>query len=195
MFFQDKKLCDEANEAIFQICCKNPDFRQVIPNFWALLTLAHNDFCYSAVAHILIPSVNLAFRPKSGFKNKCRSRVGFGLVTSDRVRAWKWGPFTTLCGCVGRGQKAEIERIHPPPTNSKNRLKSFCEVGLEILVGVGLHAWCPVALKICRFFKKRKSERKIFIVFVTLSDLNKTSNRAVTKGAARGGGWGAQAPP
>jgi len=26
-------------------------------------------FCYSAVAHILTPSVNLAFRPKSGFKN------------------------------------------------------------------------------------------------------------------------------
>jgi len=46
--------------------------------------------------------------------------------------------------------------IHPPPTNSKNRLKSFCEVdyanyrlnvsaagkriSMEILVGVGLHA-------------------------------------------------------
>jgi len=34
--------------------------------------------------------------------------------------------------------------------------------------------------KICIFFKKRKSARKIFIVLVTLSDLNKTSNRAVT---------------
>jgi len=50
-----------------------------------------------------------------------------------------------------------------PPTNSKNRLKSFCEGGcanfrpnvfaagmrisMEILVGVGLHEWCPVALK------------------------------------------------
>ena len=32
-------------------------------------TPAHNVFCYSAVAHILTPSVNLAFRPKSGFKN------------------------------------------------------------------------------------------------------------------------------
>jgi len=46
--------------------------------------------------------------------------------------------------------------MRPPPTNSKNRLKSFCEVGyanlrpndfaagkwisMEILVGVGLHA-------------------------------------------------------
>jgi len=34
--------------------------------------------------------------------------------------------------------------------------------------------------KICSFFKKRKCARKIFIVFVTLSDMNKTSNRAVT---------------
>jgi len=28
MFLQHKKQCDEANETIFQICCKNPDFRQ-----------------------------------------------------------------------------------------------------------------------------------------------------------------------
>jgi len=34
--------------------------------------------------------------------------------------------------------------------------------------------------KICSFFKKRKCARKIFIVFVTLSDLNKTSNRVAT---------------
>jgi len=34
--------------------------------------------------------------------------------------------------------------------------------------------------KICSFFKKRKCARKIFIVFVTSSDFNKTSNRAVT---------------
>jgi len=73
------------------------------------------------------------------------------------------GPFTTLCGYVYRGQQGEIERIHPPPTNSKNILKSFCEVGyanfrpniiaackrisVEILVGVEMDAWCPVALK------------------------------------------------
>jgi len=118
------------------------------------------------------------------------------MSVSNRVRASKWGPFTTLCGYVGRGQQGEIERtVHPPPTNSKNRLKSFCEVGyanfspnvivagkrisMEILVVVGLHAWSPVAFKICSFFKKRKSERKILIVFVTLSDLNKTSNRDV----------------
>jgi len=36
-------------------------------------------FCYSAVAHILAPSVNLAFRPKTGFRNKCRARAGFRL--------------------------------------------------------------------------------------------------------------------
>jgi len=33
---------------------------------------------------------------------------------------------------------------------------------------------------ICSFFKKRKCARKIFIVFVTQSNLNKISNRAVT---------------
>jgi len=42
-------------------------------------TPAHNVFCYSAVAHILTSSVNLAFRPKSGFKNKCRAPTVFGL--------------------------------------------------------------------------------------------------------------------
>jgi len=46
----------------------------------------HNVFCYSAVAHILTPSVNLAFGSKSGFKNKCRARAGFGLVISGSCR-------------------------------------------------------------------------------------------------------------
>jgi len=61
-----------------------------------------------------------------------------------------------LCGFVCREQQEEIERIHPPPTSTKNRLKSFCEVGyanfkpnvfvagkrisMEILVEVALHA-------------------------------------------------------
>ena len=49
----------------------------------------HNVFCCPAVAHILTPSVNLAFGRKSGFKNKCRARAGFGLVIlgSSRVQA------------------------------------------------------------------------------------------------------------
>jgi len=34
--------------------------------------------------------------------------------------------------------------------------------------------------RICSFFNKRKCVRKIFIVFVTSSGLDKTSNRAVT---------------
>jgi len=88
-----------------------------------------------------------------------------------------------VCGYVCRGQQGEIERIHPPTTNSKNRLKFF-EVGyaifrpsvfaagkrmsVEILVGVGLHARCPVALT--RLFKKRKCGRKIFIVFAAFSE-------------------------
>jgi len=111
--------------------------------------------------------------------SKCRALAGFGLVISGsgRVQASKWGPFTTLCGYVCRGQQGEIERIHPPPTNSKKRLKSFCEVGyanfrpnvfgagkrisMEILVGVVLHAWCPVALKrFVAFTKSRNVQEK-----------------------------------
>jgi len=81
------------------------------------------------------------------------------------------GPFTTLCGYVGRGQQGEIESIYPPPTNRKKRLKSFCEVGygnfrpnvfaagkrisMEILAGVGQHARCPVALKRFVAFSKK----------------------------------------
>ena len=54
-------------------------------------------------------------------------------------------------------------------------------ISVEVLVGVGLHAMMPSRFKkICNFFRKRKCAREIFIVFVTLSDLNKTSNRAVT---------------
>jgi len=61
-----------------------------------------------------------------------------------------------MCGYVCKVQQREIERIHPPPTDSKNRLKSFREVGyanfrpnvfaagkrisVEVLVWVGLHA-------------------------------------------------------
>jgi len=45
-------------------------------------TPAHKVFCCYAVVHILTPSVNMAFRLKSGFKNKYRARAGFGFVIS-----------------------------------------------------------------------------------------------------------------
>jgi len=63
-----------------------PDYANVLVKVAAILgvmnsvpatTPSHNVFCYSAVAHILTPLVNLAFRPKSGFKNKCRARSEF----------------------------------------------------------------------------------------------------------------------
>jgi len=41
---------------------------------------------YSAVTHILTPSVNLVFGPKLGFKNKCRAPAVFGLVISGSGR-------------------------------------------------------------------------------------------------------------
>jgi len=68
-----------------------PDYANVLVKVVAIFgvinpvpatTPAHKVFCYSAVAHILTPSVNWAFRPKSGFKNKCRARAGFGFVIS-----------------------------------------------------------------------------------------------------------------
>jgi len=37
IFFQHEKQCDETNESSFQTCCKNPNFRQVVLNFWARL--------------------------------------------------------------------------------------------------------------------------------------------------------------
>ena len=77
-----------------------------------------------------------------------------------------------------QGPTRGVERIHPPPTNSKNRSKSFCEVGyanfmpnvfaagkkvsMEILVGVGMHAQCPVALKrFVAFSKNGNVQEKI----------------------------------
>ena len=54
-------------------------------------TTPANVFCYSAVAHIATPLVNSASRPKSGFKNKFRTRAVFRLVISGsgRVQASK----------------------------------------------------------------------------------------------------------
>ena len=62
------------------------------------VTPLHYIFWYTTVAHIRTHSVNSAFGPKSGFKNKRQARAGLWLVMSDagRVRACKWGPFTTL---------------------------------------------------------------------------------------------------
>jgi len=71
---------------------KSPLMKIFCVRHWPAAVPEHNVFCYSAVAHILTPSVNLAFGPKSGFKNKCRVRPGFGLVISGsgRVQASKW---------------------------------------------------------------------------------------------------------
>jgi len=81
-------------------------------------TPAHNVFCYSAVAHIFTPLVTLAFGPKSGFKNKCLARAGFGIEISGsgRVQVSKGGPFTILCGNVCRGNKRRLKGfiLHPP---------------------------------------------------------------------------------
>ena len=106
---------------------------QIMPMFWSKCKVvaifsvinrvpatipAHNVFCYSAVAHIFTPLVTMAFGSKSGFKNKCRARAGFGLEVSGsgRIQASKWGPFTILRGSVCRGDKGRLKRyiLHPP---------------------------------------------------------------------------------
>ena len=124
-------------------------------------------FCYSAVAHILTASVNVAYRPKLGFKNKCRARAGFGAGSGFKMR-----PFSnSVWACRQGPTRGDWE-----PTNSKNRLKSFCEVGyikfrpnifvagktisMKILGGVGLHEWCPVALKIFVAFSNNGNVQK-----------------------------------
>ena len=69
---------------------------------------AHNVFCDSAVAHILTPSENLAFGPKSGFKNKCRARAGFGFQSDALLQ---------LCvGMYAGGNNGRLKRyiLHPP---------------------------------------------------------------------------------
>ena len=143
-------------------------------------TPAHNVFCYSAVAHILTPLVNLAFELKFGFKNKCRAWAGFGWFRARTgFRLQNQALFTTLCGYVCREQQEEIERIHSLPTSTKNRLKSFCDVvyanfrlnifvagkriSVEILVGVGLHAWWPVALKNLLSFSKNGNVQETYL--------------------------------
>ena len=72
----------------------------------------HNVFCYSTVAHILRPSVNLVFKPKSGFKNKCRVKPGSGL---------KMRPFynSSWVGMYAGANKGRLNAciLHPPAIN------------------------------------------------------------------------------
>ena len=68
-----------------------PDYAKILVKVVVILgvmkrvtatTPTNNVLCYSAVARILTPLVNLAFKPRSGFKNKCQTRAGFRLVIS-----------------------------------------------------------------------------------------------------------------
>ena len=80
---------------------------------------AHNVFCYSAVALILTPSANLAFRPNRA----SNINVELGLGSGFKMRL-----FYNSVWVYMQGPTRGVEKIHPPPTNSKNRSKSFCEV-------------------------------------------------------------------
>jgi len=109
---------------------------------------------------------------------------------------FKLKPYYNSVWVCRQGQQGDVERIRPPPINSKNRLKSFCKVdyanfrpnifaaGKRIITGDfgrgGAACMMPSSIKkICSFFIQRIYARIICIVFVTLSNLNKTSNRAV----------------
>ena len=62
-------------------------------------------------AFILTPSENLAFGPKSGFKNKCRSRAGFGLQSEVLLQ---------LCvGMYAESNKGRLNRYILHPTTVK----------------------------------------------------------------------------
>ena len=70
-----------------------PDYATVLVKVVAVFSVinrvpatAHNIFCYSAIPHILTLSVNLAFRPKLGFKNKSRTWAGFGPGSGFKMR-------------------------------------------------------------------------------------------------------------
>jgi len=93
-----------------------PDFANVLVKVVAIFGVknrvpAHNVFCYSAVAKILTPSENLAFGPKSNFKNKCRARAGFGLQSEALLQ---------LCvGMYAGGNKGRLKRYILNPQTVK----------------------------------------------------------------------------
>ena len=142
-------------------------------------TPAYNVFCYSTVAHIWTSSINLAFRPKSGFKNKCQSRAVFGLAISGSGRVgFKMRPFhNSVWVCMHGPARGDWKDTSSTHKQQKNRLKSCCEVGyanfrpnvfaagktisMEIFIGLGLHAWCPVAKDLYLFQKTEMCKKNI----------------------------------
>ena len=107
-----------------------PDYANVLVKVVAIFgvinrvpatTPAHNVFLLRSCAYLNSPN-KLAFGPKSGFKNKCRVRAcdfGFGSGSGLQMRSF----YNSVWVCM-HGSNWEFERIQPPPTNSKNRLKS-----------------------------------------------------------------------
>jgi len=71
-------------------------------------------FCYSAVAHILTPSVNLTFRPKSGFKNKCRTCAGFGLGPGSGFKMRLFYNSVWVCRQGTNNGRWKGYMLHPP---------------------------------------------------------------------------------
>ena len=81
-------------------------------------TPAHNVFCYSAVARILTPSVNVAFELKLGFKINVGLEPGLGLLFRART-GFRHQNEALLQLCVGMYAASNKERLkgyilHPP---------------------------------------------------------------------------------
>jgi len=74
-------------------------------------TSSHNFFCYFAVAHILTHSANLAFGPKSCFKNKRRVAAGFGLDSGFKMRPFYNSVWVYMQGAT-RGNGKDASSTH-----------------------------------------------------------------------------------
>jgi len=60
--------------------------KMIILNYLVIFALQRHQ--YHEAAHIMSHSVNVAFRLRSGFKNKCPD--GFGLQSGVRLQLWSW---------------------------------------------------------------------------------------------------------
>ena len=114
-------------------------------------TPAPNVFCFCAVALIQTSSVNLVFKPKSGFKKICRAQSGFRLENEafcNSLRLCRQGPTRGDWKDTSSTHQVDYANFRP------NVFAAGERISMEILVGVGLHAWCPVALKTFAAFAK-----------------------------------------
>jgi len=94
-------------------------------NYSVILTSLHQQ--YPTVAHILTRSANLAFRPKSDFKNKCPSRARFGLQNEACLE---------LCD-ITDGLAQSTNRVRSPHDAFSQCERKVYRLMLKLVVEVG----------------------------------------------------------